>query len=105
MSTYLLWNFSFIRNFEFPFCPFFTRERYQKNSWLTPIPDSHKLTEDDITEFVESIMPCVILAMFSKVGCSDAAAAFRYLAKVRPELVIPALLDRCIFETEYTYYF
>ncbi|KAG1668701.1 Proteasome activator complex subunit 4 [Nymphon striatum] len=70
------------------------RERYQNNDWKTPIPQSHKLTDDNITKFVQSIMPCVMLEMFSKLGSCDAATTFRYLAKVRPELVIPALLER-----------
>ncbi|KAK7902167.1 hypothetical protein WMY93_018936 [Mugilogobius chulae] len=39
------------------------RERYRKSTWLTPIPDSHKLTEQDITEFVNSMMEPVLLAM------------------------------------------
>uniref|UniRef100_A0A2K5QC34 Proteasome activator complex subunit 4 n=1 Tax=Cebus imitator TaxID=2715852 RepID=A0A2K5QC34_CEBIM len=27
------------------------RERYKKPSWLTPVPDSHKLTDQDVTDF------------------------------------------------------
>ena len=29
------------------------RERSNKKTWTTPIPDSHKLNDDDITRFVE----------------------------------------------------
>lgn len=70
------------------------RERYRKPTWLTPIPDSHKLTEEDITDFVESMMQPVLLAMFSKTGSLDAAQALQNLALMRPELVIPPVLER-----------
>uniref|UniRef100_A0A3Q2P0Y9 Proteasome activator subunit 4 n=1 Tax=Fundulus heteroclitus TaxID=8078 RepID=A0A3Q2P0Y9_FUNHE len=70
------------------------RERYRKPSWLTPIPDTHKLTEEDITEFVQSMMQPVLLAMFSKTGSLDAAQALQNLALMRPELVIPPVLER-----------
>ncbi|XP_029305181.1 proteasome activator complex subunit 4A isoform X1 [Cottoperca gobio] len=70
------------------------RERYRKPTWLTPIPDSHKLTEEDITAFVESMMQPVLLAMFSKTGSLDAAQALQNLALMRPELVIPPVLER-----------
>ncbi|CDQ89077.1 unnamed protein product, partial [Oncorhynchus mykiss] len=70
------------------------RERYRKPTWLTPIPDSHKLTEADITAFVESMMQPVLLAMFSKTGSLDAAQALQNLALMRPELVIPPVLEK-----------
>ncbi|XP_072293387.1 proteasome activator complex subunit 4A isoform X1 [Eucyclogobius newberryi] len=70
------------------------RERYRKSTWLTPIPDSHKLTEQDITEFVNGMMEPVLLAMFSKTGSLDAAKALQNLALMRPELVIPPVLEK-----------
>lgn len=70
------------------------RERYRKPTWLTPIPDSHKLTEEDINEFVDSMMQPVLLAMFSKTGSLDAAKALQNLALMRPELVIPPVLEK-----------
>lgn len=72
------------------------RERYRKPSWLTPIPDTHKLTEEDITEFVQSMMQPVLLAMFSKTGSLDAAQALQNLALMRPELVIPPVLEKWV---------
>ncbi|XP_061414922.1 proteasome activator complex subunit 4 isoform X2 [Lethenteron reissneri] len=69
-------------------------ERYRKPSWQTPVPPSHKLTEDDVTAFVESLMQPVLLAMFSKIGSLDAAQALQNLALVRPELVIPPVLEK-----------
>ncbi|XP_034040183.1 proteasome activator complex subunit 4A isoform X2 [Thalassophryne amazonica] len=70
------------------------RERHRKPSWLTPVPNTHKLTEEDITNFVESMMQPVLLAMFSKTGSLDAAQALQNLALMRPELVIPPVLEK-----------
>ena len=33
------------------------RERYQEANWEPPIPQDKKLTEDDITRFVRSLIP------------------------------------------------
>ncbi|XP_046884684.1 proteasome activator complex subunit 4A isoform X1 [Hypomesus transpacificus] len=70
------------------------RERYRRPTWLTPVPDSHLLTEQDITTFVESMMQPVLLAMFSRTGSLDAAQALQNLALMRPELVIPPVLEK-----------
>ncbi|XP_068089225.1 proteasome activator complex subunit 4 isoform X1 [Hyperolius riggenbachi] len=70
------------------------RERYKKPSWLTPVPDSHKLSDQDVTDFVQSIIQPVLLAMFSKTGSLEAAQALQNLALMRPELVIPPVLER-----------
>ncbi|MGH0173133.1 UNVERIFIED_CONTAM: hypothetical protein FKN15_013552 [Acipenser sinensis] len=70
------------------------REWYKKQTWLTPVPDSHKLTDQDITDFVESMKQPVLLAMFSKTGSLDAAQALQNLALMRPELVIPPVLEK-----------
>uniref|UniRef100_A0A8D2L1E2 Proteasome activator subunit 4 n=1 Tax=Varanus komodoensis TaxID=61221 RepID=A0A8D2L1E2_VARKO len=70
------------------------RERFKKNTWLTPVPDSHKLTDQDITDFVECIIQPVLLAMFSKTGSLEAAQALQNLALMRPELVIPPVLEK-----------
>ncbi|KAJ8309114.1 hypothetical protein KUTeg_013988 [Tegillarca granosa] len=69
------------------------RERYKKPSWETPIPDSHKLSEDDITRFVESMKPVIFVSMFSRFGSQDSAVALRHLSNMRPELVVPVLLE------------
>lgn len=70
------------------------RERYKKPCWITPIPSSHCLTDDNITEFVESMKQPVLMAMFSKTGSMDAAQALQNLALMRPELVIPPVLEK-----------
>uniref|UniRef100_A0A673KRM3 Proteasome activator complex subunit 4A n=1 Tax=Sinocyclocheilus rhinocerous TaxID=307959 RepID=A0A673KRM3_9TELE len=70
------------------------RERYRTPMWLTPVPESHLLSEQDITDFVESMKQPVLLAMFSKTGSLDAAQALQNLALLRPELVIPPVLEK-----------
>ncbi|XP_071784078.1 proteasome activator complex subunit 4-like [Asterias amurensis] len=70
------------------------RERFKKPSWKHPIPDSHKLSEDDITSFVECLKAAVFLSMYSKMGSMDAAIALQQMAQVRPELVLPQLLEK-----------
>lgn len=70
------------------------RERFRTPTWLTPVPESHLLSEQDITDFVESMKQPVLLAMFSKTGSLDAAQALQNLALLRPELVIPPVLEK-----------
>ena len=73
---------------------YFFRERYQKPKWWKPVPDSHKLTEDDITRFVKSMTDVVFTSMFSKYGSGDAALALKNLSTMRPELIVPPLLEK-----------
>ncbi|XP_064483757.1 proteasome activator complex subunit 4-like [Ornithodoros turicata] len=70
------------------------RERYRPPSWETPIPASHRLTDDDVTEFVKSVQAVVLLAMFGKGGSMGAAGALQSLALLRPELIVPPVLER-----------
>lgn len=72
----------------------FFRERHSEHNWYPKVPDSAKLTEKDITAFVNSMKPVVFLAIYSKIGSLDAAVALKNLALLRPELVIPPLLDK-----------
>lgn len=73
---------------------YFSRERYKKPSWETPILETHKLTDAEISTFVASMKPVVFTAMFSKYGSHDSAVALRHLANMRPELIVPTLLEK-----------
>lgn len=77
------------------------RERTQHLSWMTPVPKEYQLTNNDITEFVKSVLPAALLSMFSKRGCLDSVIALQNLGVLRPEIVIPPLLERLYpsFET------
>ncbi|KAL5009261.1 hypothetical protein ScPMuIL_014842 [Solemya velum] len=70
------------------------RERHKKPSWETPVPETHKLTDEEISRFVASMKPVVFTAMFSKYGSHDSAVALRHLANMRPEIIVPTLLEK-----------
>jgi proteasome activator subunit 4 len=70
------------------------RERYKKPSWKTPIPDSYKLTEQNINDFVNSITTVVMISMFSRFGSAESASALQHLSLLRPEIVIPPVLEK-----------
>ena len=69
-------------------------ERFKKLTWETPVPDSKKLTEEDIDKFVESMKNVAMQAVFSKVGCTDASIALQHLATLRPKIIISGLIER-----------
>ncbi|XP_043271653.1 proteasome activator complex subunit 4B-like [Venturia canescens] len=69
-------------------------ERFGKKTWVHPTPDSHKLTDADIDAFVKAVMPVAMTALFSRIGLLDACKALQHLATVRPNLVIPDVIDR-----------
>ena len=73
---------------------FFPRERFPKNSWETAIPDESKLTDEELTAFVECLKPAVMLAVFNKSGSFDAAGALQNLALIKPDVVLPTLLNK-----------
>nr|UCK81620.1 proteasome activator complex subunit 4 [Arenicola marina] len=69
------------------------RERHKK-TWEPAVPESRHLTDAEVTTFVLSMKPVVFLAMFCKIGSHDSAAAIQHLAALRPEIIIPPLLDK-----------
>jgi hypothetical protein len=50
--------------------------------------------QQDITDFVTSIKPVALHAMWSKIGFLDAGMTLQILATLRPELILPALGKR-----------
>lgn len=72
----------------------FARERFPKNSWETTIPDEAKLTDEELTAFVECLKSAVMLAVFNKSGSFDAAGALQNLALIKPDVVLPTLLNK-----------
>uniref|UniRef100_A0A1Q3F8W9 Proteasome activator complex subunit 4 n=1 Tax=Culex tarsalis TaxID=7177 RepID=A0A1Q3F8W9_CULTA len=69
-------------------------ERYRKHPYRKPIPEAYKLTEDCITAFVESMKPVAFQAMYSRINPQDVGKIFQHLADLRPELIIPTIIDR-----------
>lgn len=83
---------SFLQTLPFLVVKRLYRERYRKPSWVTPVPDSHKLQDAEITQFVETLKPEVFTAMFGKGLSQD--AAIRSLAALRAEIIVPPLLEK-----------
>ena len=70
-------------------------ERYRKRtSWLDRTPESHRLTDEDIRRFVVSMKPVALQAIYSRSGLSEVAHALHYLAALRPDIIIPEIIDR-----------
>ena len=70
------------------------RERFAKPTWLPSTPDSVKLTEEDIDAFVDCVLPAAWQCMFSRFGPMEAVNVFQQLAIVRPQKVLPGLLEK-----------
>lgn len=65
-----------------------------KPSWELGVEPKKKLTEDEITAFVRCVQTPAMLAMFSHTGSHDAGVVFHRLSLLRPEIVIPPLLEQ-----------
>lgn len=70
------------------------RERVKKVTWEPAIPESHRLTDEDITKFVEAIQPVALQAMFSKTGALDMVQVLQNLATLRPNLIVPPVIEK-----------
>lgn len=71
------------------------RERANyKKTWETETPESHRLTDDDITRFVQCMLDVTLQAMFSRSGISDTCIALQQLALLRPSMVIPPIIEK-----------
>ncbi|CAF3469088.1 unnamed protein product [Rotaria socialis] len=62
--------------------------------WQFKPLQSYRLTEQDITDFVNCAEEYVFISIFNKTYQEDAAKAFRHLAMLRPELVVPAIVEQ-----------
>ena len=58
------------------------------------IPENFRLSDDRIMKFVECLKPVVLLSMFNKLGSFQAATCLQQLALLRPDIVLPTLLER-----------
>ncbi|CAF1939925.1 unnamed protein product [Rotaria magnacalcarata] len=62
--------------------------------WQFKPLQSYRLTEQDITDFVNCVKEHVFISIFNKTHQEDAAKAFRNLAMLRPELVVPTIVEQ-----------
>ena len=60
-----------------------------------PKPPEHaRLKDSDVERFVVILKPVAMLAVYSKTGSFDAAASLQNLALIRPDLILPPLIER-----------
>ncbi len=71
------------------------RERYSRTRrWGKVAKEGHRLSDDDVTEFVGVLKPVALHLAYSKVGLVEATSVLQVLASLRPEMVLPTLLER-----------
>lgn len=58
-------------------------------------PERVRLTEEDITRFVESMAPAAHLAAYSRV-ISEVSFSLQSLAIMRPSIIIPPIIERSV---------
>ena len=70
------------------------RERYKIRRWEPNIPFSHMIEDADIEEFVTIIKPVALFTLYSKLGSMTASKVLQNLAYLRPDLILPILLNK-----------
>ncbi|CAF1453615.1 unnamed protein product, partial [Adineta ricciae] len=70
------------------------QEKNIEQTWYFQVRASFRLTDKDIDEFVDSLKECVYISIFNKTDLDNAARAFRNLAMLRPEQIIPNLIEQ-----------
>ncbi len=74
----------------------FYRERTTRPAWSFAPLESHRLTEQDITDFVNCIKEYVFISIFNKDYAEEAAQTCRYLSILRPELIVPVIVEKYV---------
>lgn len=72
------------------------RERKANPIWYFIPPESYRLTEENITEFVNCVKECAFIAIFTKAQLKEAAKACQYLSMLRPELIVPPIVEKFV---------
>lgn len=91
---------SFLSNLSFKFVYRVHKERYKKETWEGKAPESHRLTDEEITRFVRILKPVTFLALYSKLPSTAASRTIQLLATIRPELILPDLLEKSYIALE-----
>ena len=79
------------------------RERKPDRVWHFKPLASHQLTEDDITEFVNCVKECAFISIFNKAHLEEAAKACQSLSQLRPELIVPPLVELFVLVLLFSY--
>jgi hypothetical protein len=72
---------------------FYSRERKPDCVWHFNPPKTYRITENDITDFVNCLKECVFISVFNKAHLEEAAKAVHCLSQLRPELIVPPLVE------------
>mmetsp|Transcript_5329 Transcript_5329/g.16136 ORF Transcript_5329/g.16136 Transcript_5329/m.16136 type:complete len:1865 (+) Transcript_5329:117-5711(+) len=77
-------------------CEVFAMRAREERSENSTVPPEVRLVEADWTRFVETLLPYVLLAQFSKspTMVASAAWALRHLSYLAPHLVLPPMMKR-----------
>ncbi|XP_031770190.1 proteasome activator complex subunit 4B-like isoform X2 [Galleria mellonella] len=70
------------------------REKRFAGSWENQTPEECKLRDEDITEFVTILLGPTVQAVYSRSGSLDIFMALQNLATLRPNIVVPPLLEK-----------
>jgi len=82
----------------------FCRERKAHPVWFFTPQKSYRLTEQDITDFVHCIKEYAIISIFNKNHADEAAKACQYLSILRPELIVPLIIEKFDILTLFLFY-
>ncbi len=80
-NVYFIWKESF-------------RERKTRPVWSFAPVESYRLTEQDITDFVNCVKEYAFISIFNKNYAEEAAKAVKYLSILRPELIVPTIIEK-----------
>eukprot|EP00116_Pleurobrachia_bachei_P000720 sb/3460982/ len=73
-------------------------ERTEQDSWLKQIPESHRLSQDDIDRFVRIMLPCVRLTMF--LNNNNFQQDYQCLVVLSPGIILPDYTERAFDSIE-----
>ncbi|CAF3998522.1 unnamed protein product, partial [Adineta steineri] len=71
-----------------------TTERKAHPVWFFTPLSTHRLTEDNITDFVNCLKEYVFISIFNQDYMETAVEACHYLSILRPELIIPSIIEK-----------
>lgn len=72
-------------------------ERTSGSVWFFNPLESHRLRDADITDFVNCLKEYAFISVFNKNDLDLAAETCHYLSQLRPELIVPPLVELLVF--------
>ncbi|CAF4502010.1 unnamed protein product, partial [Rotaria sp. Silwood2] len=93
---------NFVLNLSYCFVERIHLERKSHRAWYFVPHDSHRLTEQDITDFVNCVKEYAFISIFNKDHAKNAAEACQYLSMLRPELIITPIVEKLFVSIDNT---